>query len=97
MRPTSSLSPARARRSSAAFTLGELMVAVALFSLTMTAAICSHLFGMRMFNVAATKLNESFSARAALNHVQDDIRECKLLYVGNGNEDAFTNVLAAKH
>jgi prepilin-type N-terminal cleavage/methylation domain-containing protein len=75
-----------------AFSLAELMTAMAVFSLVVVAIVYSHVFGLTMFNITATKLSASAGARAALNHVRDDIRSAKLLYVGNGNNTGFTNV-----
>ncbi len=76
----------------AGFTLTEIMTAMAIFSLVVIAVVYSHLLGLRMYNITATKLSASASARSALNQVRDDIRSAKLLYVGNGNARGFTNV-----
>jgi prepilin-type N-terminal cleavage/methylation domain-containing protein len=80
--------------SRSAFTLTEIMVAMAIFSLVIVSVIYSHVFGMRMYNVTTTKLNASDQARSALNHVQDEIRAARLLYVGNGTASSFTQVSA---
>jgi prepilin-type N-terminal cleavage/methylation domain-containing protein len=76
----------------AAFTLVEIMVAMAIFSLVVVAVLYGQLFGMRLFNVTATKLSASQGARAALNRVRDEIRSGKMLYVGSGNGGGFTNI-----
>jgi prepilin-type N-terminal cleavage/methylation domain-containing protein len=78
----------------AAFTLTEIMVASAVFSLVVVSVVYSHVFGLRMYNVTTTKLNSSDQARAALNHVQDEIRAARLLYVGTGTASRFTWVSA---
>jgi prepilin-type N-terminal cleavage/methylation domain-containing protein len=80
------------RRGRAAFTLTELMVAMAIFLLVVTSVIYSHLFGLKMFNVTSTKLAASHGARAALNRVRDDIRSGRVLYVGMGTGTAFNNI-----
>ena len=85
--PSASLNPARA-----AFTLVEIMTAMAVFSLVVIALVYSHLFGLRMFNITATKLSASTAARSALNRVRDDVRSGKLLYVGYGDNSGFTNI-----
>jgi type II secretory pathway pseudopilin PulG len=74
-----------------AFTLVEVMVAVSILSLVVLALIYSHLIGLRMFNVTATKLAASQGARAALDQVRDDIRSAKTVYVGTGDNTGFTN------
>ncbi|HWW02085.1 MAG TPA: hypothetical protein VNZ64_20460 [Candidatus Acidoferrum sp.] len=75
------------------FTLAELMTASAIFSLVVIAVVYSHLLGLRMFNITATKLSASANARAALNELRDEIRSAKMLQVGNGNNFGFTNIV----
>jgi hypothetical protein len=75
-----------------AFTITEIMTAMAIFSLVIIGVLYSHLFGLRVFNICATRLSASQSSRAALNHVCEDIRSGKLLYIGNGSKTGFTNV-----
>jgi len=79
------------KRSQRGFTLGEIMTAMGLFSLVVIGVVYSHLFGMRMFNVASTRLGASDSARKVLDLVRDDVRSGKLLNVGNGDSRHFTN------
>ena len=85
------IAPLNLRRLRAAFTLTEMLVASSLFGLVVIGTVYSHIVGMKMFNVNATKLSASASARSALNSVRDDIREAKIIYVGNGNALRFTN------
>ncbi len=75
-----------------AFTLAEIMCAMALFILMVACVFSSHLMGLRMFNLTATKLAASSGARAAINHVRDDIRSGKILDVGNASDTTFTNI-----
>jgi hypothetical protein len=75
-----------------AFTLTEIMTAMGLFSLVVIAVVYSQLFGMRMFNITATRVAACDNARKVLNRVRDDIRSGKLLYVGNGNSASFTRI-----
>lgn len=65
---------------------------MAIFSLVMIGVVYSHLFGLRLFNISATRLSASQSSRTALDRVCDDIRSGKLLYIGNGNGTGFTNI-----
>jgi len=80
------------RTARAGFSIAELMTAMSLFSLVLIAVLSSHLLGLRMFNITATKLSASANARQALNVIRDDIRSAKLLYVGSGDGTGFTNV-----
>jgi len=77
---------------SRAFTLTEIMTSMAIFSLVILGVLYSHLFGLRLFNISATRLSASQSSRTALDRVCDDIRSGKLLYIGNGSSSGFTNV-----
>jgi len=81
-----------ARAAQAAFTLGEIMTAMGLFSLVVVGVVYSQLFGMRMFNVTSTRLSASDSARRVLDRVRDEVRSGKLLYVGNGDGTHFTKI-----
>jgi len=76
------------RRGRSAFTITEMVVAMAVFSLVIISVVYSHLFGLKMFNISSTKLTASHYARSALNRVRDEVRSAKVLYVGGG----FTNV-----
>jgi prepilin-type N-terminal cleavage/methylation domain-containing protein len=73
----------------AGFTLTEILTAMAVFSLVTVGAFYSHLFGLRMFNVTATKLSASENSRVVLNRVVDEIRSGKLVYVGTGSDASF--------
>ncbi len=77
--------------SRAAFTITELMVALAISSLVIIAVVYSHLFGLLLFNLTEAKLSASDGARSALNHIRDEVRAGKLLYVGNASASSFTN------
>ncbi len=85
-------SPETPPRRRAAFTLTEMMVAMAIFSLVVVSIVYAHLFGLKMFNITSTKLLASHGARAALNHVRDEIRSGKILYVGTATSNTFTRI-----
>ena len=55
------------------FTLAELLTATAIFSLVIVGMVYSHLFGMKMYNLTATKLTASQNARATLNRITDEV------------------------
>jgi hypothetical protein len=74
-----------------AFTIVEIMTSMAIFSLVILGVLYAHLFGLRVFNISATRLSASQGSRAALNRVSEDVRSGRLLYVGNGSSAGFTN------
>jgi len=73
------------------FTLPELMVALAIFSLLVMALLYSHILGLKMNAFTQTKLQATHNARAALNQTRDEIRSAKAVYVGFGGGGWFTN------
>jgi type II secretory pathway pseudopilin PulG len=81
--------PSAARR---AFTLAEIMIAGAIFSLALMGVIYSHLFGLRLQGITQSKLASTEGARFALNRVKDEIRTAKTVIVGDGNSASFAEV-----
>ena len=75
-----------------AFTLPELMIVMAIFSLVFAGLISAQIFGMRMLTISETKLSATATGRRALNAVRDEIRAGKILVVGNGNDSTFTPI-----
>ena len=67
------------------FTLTEIMVAMAVFSLVIIAMVSVQLFGMRVYTLAATKLIATTSARETLNAMRDRIRSANIVMVGTYN------------
>ncbi len=75
-----------------AFTLPELMIVMAIFSLVFAGLISAQIFGMRMLTISETKLSATATGRRALNAVRDEIRAGKILVVGNGDHSTFTPI-----
>lgn len=78
----------------AAFTLPEIMVAMAIFSLVVLGVLTTHIFGLKMATINQSKLLATQDAREALNRVRDDIRSGKIVYVGNGGSNSFVRIPA---
>jgi len=75
-----------------AFTLPEIMIVMALFSLVIAGVVSVQLFGMRLISISETKLSATATGRRALNAVRDEIRSGKILVVGNGDDTTFTPI-----
>ena len=75
-----------------AFTLPELMVVMVIFTLLVTTLVACQIFGMRIHRIAETKLAATASGRKALNQVREEVREAKLIFVGNGDNTLFTKI-----
>jgi hypothetical protein len=85
--------PQKPRATSGA-TLVEAMVTVGIGVLGLAAVLSSHLMGLKMYNISATKLCASAGSRSALNKVMIDVRTAKNLYVGTGSEGSFKRTAA---
>lgn len=72
----------------------EMLLTMSIFGLTVIVVVTSHIVGLKMYNISATKLSASAGARVALNQVRQDVRSAKLLYVGFGGESYFSNAPA---
>ncbi|HUA65646.1 MAG TPA: type II secretion system protein [Alphaproteobacteria bacterium] len=66
-----------------AFTLVEMMVALAVFTLVILMTVGTQIYATRVYTLAATKLSATSTARAALNDVRDQIREGQIVNIGN--------------
>ena len=72
------------RRNVRGFTLVEMVITVGVFLFIFTGVMVAvQLFGLRIYTLAATKLVATAGGRQALNQIRDQIREGKMVYVGN--------------
>jgi len=74
-----------------AFTLVELMVAMAVFSMVILGTVGAHIYGLKMFQFVRPRLGASDDARKALSTLMDEIRAADTVQVGNGS---LTNFIA---
>ncbi len=76
------------------FTLAEMLIAMGIFSMVIAAMVAVQLFGMRVYTLAATKLSATAGCRKALNVIRDQVREAKLVDIGNcsAGPASFTNL-----
>jgi len=75
------------RAAARAFTLVEMLIATAVFSLLILVTVSIQIYAMRVYTLAATKLSATEEARATMNDIRDQVRGARLVYVGN-----YTNV-----
>lgn len=76
----------------AGFTLPELLVTMTLFLIVMAAIISSHAFGLKMYELTKSKLGASDEARSAISKLMGEVRNGKVIRIGNGNLSSFTEV-----
>src|SRR3954469_11940940 len=77
-----------------AFTLPELMVAVAIFILLVGGMVSSNLFGLRMFQIDQSKLSASDGARKIVGVLMDEIRSCDSFQIGTVNTNGTFTALS---
>jgi hypothetical protein len=80
----------RRSRRRAAFTLVEVVMAMGLILLVISAVIGAHLYALRMHELTKPKLSASDEARAAVARLTDEIRSAHLIRVGTGSLASFT-------
>jgi len=91
-RPRSGKRNSTIQRALRAFTLAEMMTVMLIFTLLVLALVSCQLFGMRMQRISETKLAGTAAGRKALNQVRNEIREGKILTVGNGDNTVFNTI-----
>lgn len=84
-----SKAPARGR----GFTLPELLISIAVFSLLVGGVVFAHLYGLSMFHITETTLSATDAARQTIGRMTDEIRTCKGAWVGNVEHGVFEALL----
>jgi prepilin-type N-terminal cleavage/methylation domain-containing protein len=82
----------RTNTSQPAFTLAEVVIVMAVFSLLALSLISCQIFGLRMYQISQTKLAATADGRKALNNVREKIRQGKIVVIGMGDGAFFTNI-----
>lgn len=77
-----------------AFTLPEILIALAIFMLVLGGIVTGNLFGLRMFQVNQDKLNATEWSRRTFGKITDEVRSCSSVTVGNmTTNEVFTGLL----
>jgi hypothetical protein len=69
-----------------------MMTAMAIVVVLSATTVSTQLFGMKMYRVSESKLLVTADARNVLNHIRDEIRSAKVIYVGNMDGSKFQPV-----
>jgi Tfp pilus assembly protein PilW len=75
-----------------AATLVELMVAMVTAVIAMGAILGSYIYGLKTTQFIKPKLGASDEARKAISLLVDEVRSAKLVRIGNGSLNSFTEV-----
>jgi hypothetical protein len=80
------------RRNVRGFTLAEMVITVGVFLFIFTGVMVAvQIFGLRIYTLAATKLVATAGGRKALNQIRDQIREGKMVSVGNCSSPSYSS------
>jgi|SRR5947209_2752526 len=74
------------------FTLVEIMVSMGIFLFVLSGIITSYMYGLRMYEIAKPKLSASDDAREAISKLVDEVRNAKLVRIGTGDLNSFTEI-----
>ncbi len=77
-----------------AFTLPEVMVAMAVFMLMIAGVLTVHIFGLKLNMLVRAKLGASDEARRAISAMIGEIRAGGVVRIGTGNVSSFTEIPA---
>lgn len=75
-----------------AFTLVELMVTMALFTVVIGGVIYSHITGLKMYELTKAKLGANDQTRTALGLLVGEVRSAHTLEIGHVSGSTFTQV-----
>jgi len=78
------------RRPRGGWTLPEIMVSLAIFSLVTAALISGQVFGWRLLELSQVRLSLHEEARLATARLEEEIRAAGLVRVGQGSASSFT-------
>lgn len=80
------------RKRTLAFTLTELMIAMALFVIVIGGVIYAHITGLKFYEITRAKLGASESTRITLGLLTSEVRGAQRIAVGTGSASSFTEV-----
>jgi prepilin-type N-terminal cleavage/methylation domain-containing protein len=86
------VSPRCGQAAQTGFTLAEMMIALAVFSLAMIAMIGVQIFGLRVYTLSSSKMIATTGGRQLLDKMRDPIRSANTVVVGFYNNNSFTSV-----
>jgi prepilin-type N-terminal cleavage/methylation domain-containing protein len=75
------------------FTLPEILIAMTVFVFVVGGIVAANLFGLRMFQVNAAKLNATEWSRNTFGKITDEIHTCNTVLVGNMTNGNFEGLL----
>lgn len=83
---------ARARTAKRAFTLVELMVSMAIFSMVIGGVVYAHITGLKMYELTKAKLGANDETRTAVGLLSAEVRAAKSISIGQLSNSVFVAV-----
>jgi prepilin-type N-terminal cleavage/methylation domain-containing protein len=91
--PLSDLTRGRGPVPDKAFTLPEVLIAMAVFLLMLGGILAANLFGLRMFQINETRLNITTWSRETVGKMATEVHSCNRLSVGNITNGFFEGLM----
>jgi len=73
-----------------AFTITEILVAMAVFLMMILGVLTVHIFGLKMNQLVSAKMGASDEARRAISKMVSEIRSAGIVRIGTGSKTTFT-------
>jgi hypothetical protein len=77
----------------AGFTLPEILIATTVFLFIVAGIIAANLLGLRMFQIAQTKLNVTTWSRETVDKIATEVHACDTVWVGKITNGVFEGLL----
>jgi len=90
IQPTKSAPCRRLPRTRNGFTLPELMIASTILALVIAGVMYGHLVGLKTYELTKSKLGATALARKAINRLTLEVRQAKIVHVGDGDASSFS-------
>ena len=87
MKTSHTTSPEKHR---AAFTIGELLLALSIFVVCVLGIVTLQILGLKMSAIAASKMVSTASSLKTLNAIRNEVMGASSVVVGNGDSNSFT-------
>ena len=91
--PFSSSDRSRPPRPIQGFTLPEILIAMTVFVLVVAGIVTTNLFGLKMFQINAAKLQAVEWSRRTFGKITDEVHVCDTIFVGNMTNGVFATLL----
>lgn len=80
------------------FTLAEMLVTSTIFLVIVVSAMISvQIYGLRVYNLATSKVKATTGARECINDIRDRVRSAQRVFIGNYTSGTFATIAAGQN